>query len=118
MRFVTLFPTVTPAVPANDEVALRPFQVTLPQRLEALPFGSEKADSRPAFAIRGVKGWAWSPEQYLAEIPILARYRLNFLINCYSSLWELGSHGSIAGDSNINFSSGPSLRRNELGSRR
>lgn len=95
-------PTMTPGLPNNEDV-LRPFQVMLPQRLEALPFGCEIVGSRPAFAIRGVKGWAWSPEQYLAEIPILGKYRLNFLINCYTSLWELGPHGSIAGEQNINF---------------
>jgi hypothetical protein len=100
-----ILPGLTPEIPGNSDNAgtLRPFHVTLPQRIEVLPFGSDRPDSRPAFAIRGLKGWAWSPKQYLAEIPVLAKYRLNFLINCYSSLWELGPHGSIAGDRNINF---------------
>jgi hypothetical protein len=91
-------------MPGNNDRGntLRPFRVTLPARIETLPFGSEHSDSGPAFAIRGLKGWAWSPEQYLAEIPVLAKYRLNFLINCYTSLWELGPHGAL-GDKNINF---------------
>jgi beta-N-acetylglucosaminidase len=81
---------------------LRPFHVTLPQEVEALPYGSDRPDSRPAFQIRGVKGWAWSPEQYLEEIPVLARYKLNFLINCYTSLWDLPPDGAL-GKKNINF---------------
>jgi hypothetical protein len=80
-------------VPINNYV-LRPFHVTLPRHIEALPYGSDRLGSQPAFSIRGIKGWAWSPEQYLAEIPIMAKYRLNFLMNCYSSLWELGPHGA------------------------
>jgi hyaluronoglucosaminidase len=100
---LTVMPGVTPDIATGDQPALRPFHVTLPQHIEPLPYGSERPDSHPAFAIRGVKGWAWSPEQYLAEIPFLAKYRLNFLINCYSSLWELGPHGYIGGESAINF---------------
>jgi len=102
--FSHIRPPVAPDVNAtHEEAPLRLFHVTLPRRIEALPFGSDEPGSHPAFAIRGVKGWAWSPEQYLAEIAILARYRVNFLINCYTSLWELGAHGSIAGSRNINF---------------
>lgn len=82
---------------------LRPFHVTLPQHIEALPFASDRLGSHPAFSIRGIKGWAWSPEQYLAEIPVMARYRLNFLMNDYGSLWELGPHGTWATDRNMNF---------------
>lgn len=76
----------------TDEL-LRPFHVDLPAHTEVLPFGSDRPGSKPAFELRGIKGWAWSTEQYLAEIPILARYRMNFLMNDYSSLWELGPHG-------------------------
>ena len=86
-----------------DKDALRPFQVTLPQRIEALPYGSDRSGSRPAFSIRGIKGWAWSPEQYLAEIPTMAKYRLNFLMNDYGSLWDLGPHGTWQTDKSMNF---------------
>ena len=48
-------------------------------------------DPKPAaetsrFAIRGVKGWAWSAEQYLDIIPWLPTVRFNFLMNCYASM--------------------------------
>ncbi len=99
----SILPGVALDAATGTEAPLRPFHVTLPQKIEPLPFGSERPDSHPAFPIRGVKGWAWSPAQYLAEIPFLAKYRLNFLINCYSSLWELGPHGAIGGEKNINF---------------
>lgn len=76
-----------------------PLHVTLPSEPRAFPEGS----GRSAFALRGMKGWAWSPEQYLAEIPVMARYRMNFLMNCYSSLWELGERGRWVTDRKMNF---------------
>ncbi len=63
------------------------FVVQLPDELrpypEPLPEGVE-----PGFSIRGTKGWNWTPEQYLAEIPILAEYNMNFLMNCYLSMFS------------------------------
>ncbi len=49
---------------------------------EPLPEGR-----KPGFAIRGTKGWGWTPEQYLAEIPTIAKYKMNFLMNCYLSMF-------------------------------
>ena len=93
---------IGPNVPVNKDM-LRPFHVTLPRHLEVLPYGSDRPGSHPAFPIRGIKGWAWSPEQYLAEIPVMAKYRLNFLMNCYSSLWDLGPHNTWVNDRSMNF---------------
>ena len=42
----------------------------------------------PGFKIRGTKGWSWTPEQYLEEIPVLAAYKMNFMMNCYLSLFS------------------------------
>lgn len=62
------------------------FVVELPDEIrpfpEPLPTGAQ-----PGFKIRGTKGWNWTPEQYLAEIPVLARYKMNFLMNCYLSMF-------------------------------
>jgi hyaluronoglucosaminidase len=41
----------------------------------------------PGFVLRGTKGWAWTWEQYLAEVPIIARYKMNFLMSCYTSVF-------------------------------
>jgi hypothetical protein len=41
---------------------LRPFHVEVPAHAEALPFGSDRSGSKPAFELRGIKGWAWSTE--------------------------------------------------------
>jgi hypothetical protein len=64
------------------------FQITLPtaQREfpEPLPPGAQ-----PGFKIRGTKGWAWTPTQYLEEIPFLAKYKMNFLMNCYISMFDI-----------------------------
>ncbi len=93
------------ALPAADAAnpQLRPYHVDLPGHMEALPFGSDRRGSKAAFELRGIKGWAWSTEQYLAEIPILARYRMNFLMNDYSSLWDLGPHGLWDYNRSMNF---------------
>ncbi len=49
---------------------------------EPLPPGSQ-----PGFKFRGTKGYAWTPEQYLEEIPWLAKFKMNFLMNCYVSMF-------------------------------
>jgi hypothetical protein len=43
--------------------------------------------------MRGIKGWDWTPRQYLEEIPWLARFRMNFLMNCYLSLFTEDAGG-------------------------
>jgi hyaluronoglucosaminidase len=45
------------------------------------------AGEQPGFKYRGTKGWAWTPKQYLDEIPWLAKFKMNFLMNCYTSLF-------------------------------
>jgi hypothetical protein len=67
------------------------FYVSLP--VTRRPFPEPLAPGQqPGFKVRGIKGWAWTPEQYLAEIPYLVRFKMNFLMNCYSSLFDLEHH--------------------------
>jgi len=91
--------------PETSEIGskLQPFKVVLPSHERPLPYRSNLASTKPGFSLRGIKGWAWSPEQYLDEIPIMAKYRLNFLMNDYGSLWELGPHGLEARGKDLNF---------------
>ena len=63
------------------------FEVELPAKLEPYPVPLAEPDNEPLFKIRGTKGWAWTPEQYLAEVPYLAKAKMNFLMNCYTSLF-------------------------------
>lgn len=67
------------------------FHITLPTEKrefpEPLPVGAQ-----PGFKIRGTKGWAWTPKQYLAEIPFIAEYKMNFLMNCYVSMFDIEHH--------------------------
>lgn len=62
------------------------YTVTLPETMrdypEPLPAGKESP-----FKIRGTKGWCWTPEQYLSEIPVLEKYKMNFMMNCYLSMF-------------------------------
>ncbi len=71
--------------------ATMPLSVRLPKKLR--PFPEPLAEgSEPGFKLRGTKGWMWTPEQYLAEIPVLAEYQMNFLMNCYGSLFDFRPH--------------------------
>lgn len=64
------------------------FHVVLPPERKPFPEPLPPA-AQPGFKFRGTKGWAWTPEQYLAEIPHLARFKLTFLMNCYISMYDL-----------------------------
>ena len=79
-----------PAAPRQGGRALPPpaFHVALPDR--ALPFPAPRPGGRaePGFKLIGTKGWAWTPEQFLAEIPVLARYKMNFLMSCYTCVFS------------------------------
>jgi AraC-like DNA-binding protein len=61
-------------------------RVRLPAIASALPEPSRASPQAPGFKFRGIKGWSWTVEQYLEEIPILASLRMNFLMNCYRSM--------------------------------
>ncbi len=61
--------------------------VTLPASLAELPIPLPAGQTEPGFSLRGTKGWAWTWDQYLAEVPVLARYKMNFLMSCYTSVF-------------------------------
>jgi len=65
------------------------FVVKLPEKLRALPEPLPHGQKEPGFTLRGIKGWMWKPEQYLAEIPVLAEYKMNFMMNCYASMCDI-----------------------------
>ncbi len=76
------------------------FHVTLPTGKREFP-EPLPASAQPGFKIRGAKGWAWTPEQYLAEIPFLAKIKMNFLMNCYISMFDIEHHEKwFDGDAN------------------
>ena len=81
------------AVPAVGQepgrAAYPPLVVRLPGIARALPEPLAAEQKEPGFRLRGIKGWMWRPEQYMAEIPVLAQYRMNFLMNCYSSMCDI-----------------------------
>ena len=63
------------------------FSLKLPDFQRPLPFFSQGIKVGRGFELRGTKGWAWTPEQYLAEIPFLVQFKMNFLMNCYLSMF-------------------------------
>ena len=62
------------------------FRVELPAKPRPFP-EPLAAGEQPGFKFRGAKGWAWTPQQYLEEIPWLVKFKMNFLMNCYLSLF-------------------------------
>lgn len=77
--------------PENFDLSSRgmsDFKISLPAEKREHP-EPLSAGAKPGFAWRGTKGWLWKPEQYLSEIPYLAKYRMNFLMNCYGSMCDI-----------------------------
>ncbi len=72
---------------SSPEDRFQLYRVNLPAEMRPLPEPLGQDRSQPGFKIRGIKGWAWKPEQYLAEIPYLVKGRMNFLMNCYLSMF-------------------------------
>lgn len=72
---------------APDLADTQSLHIELPRELAPLPTPLRPGDS-PGFPLRGTKGWRWTTEQYLAEIPILAAYGGNYLMNCYTSVFS------------------------------
>lgn len=67
-------------------VATSSLKIQLPSA--PMPFPEPLSSGRqPGFKFRGTKGWSWTPEQYLQEIPWLAKFKMNFLMDCYLSLF-------------------------------
>jgi hypothetical protein len=82
-------------VAINSALGDAALEVKLPRAPRPLPEPLSPGKSEPGFKFRGTKGWAWTPEQYLEEIPVLARYKMNFLMNCYLSLFTDTQRGSF-----------------------
>jgi len=65
------------------------YLVHLPDRPRPFPEPLTEKRHEPGFAIRGIKGWMWNPRQYLSEVPVLALCKMNFLMNCYLSMFDI-----------------------------
>jgi len=69
-------------------------KIEVASRTRPFPEPLSREHPQPGFKIRGSKGWDWTPEQYMEEIPTLARLKMNFLMNCYTSLFSSSKFGS------------------------
>lgn len=67
-------------------------QIQLPKEVRPFPQPLPADHPQPGFKFRGTKGWAWTEKQYLEEIPFLVRYKMNFLMNCYISMFTSPSN--------------------------
>ncbi|TYR32632.1 hypothetical protein FXV77_18670 [Sphingobacterium phlebotomi] len=59
--------------------------INLPETKEAM---KSPDSANKGFTLRGTKGWAWTPEQTITEIPYLKQYNMNFFMNCYLSMFD------------------------------
>lgn len=75
------------------------YAVRLPRKARPIPEPLARGEE-PGFKFRGTKGWAWTPEQYLAEIPYLAKFKMNFFMNCYISMFDTENHVWTNGEAN------------------
>lgn len=73
--------------PGRPDPLAPAFRVTVPAERSPFPTPLPSGQEEPGFVLRGTKGWAWTWDQYLAEIPYLARYKMNFLMSCYTSVF-------------------------------
>ncbi len=69
------------------DTAVSGLKIVLPAAERTFPEPLSAGKKSPGFKLRGTKGWGWTPEQYLAEIPFLAKFKMNFLMNCYLSMF-------------------------------
>jgi len=74
--------------------------VRLPEEKRETPEPARDGQRVPGFRIRGIKGWVWRPEQYLAGIPFLAQHKMNFLMNCYGSMFDIEHYLWNSGEAN------------------
>jgi len=89
LGLLAMIPLVAGPVSAADVQDLtKDFYVTLPDQVLPYPQPLPAGQKEPGFKIRGTKGWNWTPEQYLEELPVLAAYKMNFMMNCYLSLFS------------------------------
>lgn len=74
--------------PADSLPSISAIPAKLPQTKYSFVEKANMSTDPVGFTIRGTKGWSWTPEQYLEEIPILADYKMNFMMNCYISMFS------------------------------
>jgi len=73
--------------------------VTLPDEVAPFPTPLQEG-KQPGFKWRGIKSWMWKPEQCMAEIPVLAKYKMNFFMNCYGAMCDIENYSW--GDPRVN----------------
>ena len=86
--FIGLSSLALADIAGRSQDPLKPaYIVNLPDIKLALPTPLAAGQNVPAFKLIGTKGWAWTWNQFLAEIPILAQYKMNFLMSCYTCVF-------------------------------
>ena len=71
-------------------------QVRIPEEKNGREASRNGVAIPTGFRFRGTKGWYWSTEQYLEEIPKLAELKMNFLMDCDGALTMKKSGTSLS----------------------
>lgn len=72
----------TPLPTPND------IRLAMPTEKDSFIEKAAAGEPMTGFEFRGTKGYNWSPEQYMEQIPVLAQYKMNFLMIGYESLFS------------------------------
>lgn len=83
--------------PKSADAAPSDKSIVVPQKADSFVERANAGEQASGFKIRGTKGWGWTPAQYLEEIPYLAQYHMNFLMNCYSSMFSTPPAAGVPG---------------------
>lgn len=79
----TIAPDSYVALPTPDKIRLE-----LPTAKDSFIEKAAAGEPMTGFEFRGIKGYNWTPDQYLEQIPILAQYKMNFLMIGYESMFS------------------------------
>ncbi|QRX62684.1 beta-N-acetylglucosaminidase domain-containing protein [Dysgonomonadaceae bacterium zrk40] len=87
MKKIIFIFTILLSLPIFSQKPIHGYTIDLSKNKQNNYF-SRKKDQGNEFTIRGTKGFFWSPEQYISEIPTLKSYGMNFLATCYGSFFR------------------------------
>lgn len=75
------------AIPVLSQKPTYGFDVDLSVKKDKDLFPKRQVEGK-SFNIRGTKGYFWTPEQYISEIPTLKTFGMNFIATCYGTFYR------------------------------
>lgn len=86
-NYIPLIISIIFSIPLLSQEKMVQFSVDLSTEYDHSTFSADRKGEQ-SLQINGTKGFFWTPAQYLAEIPVLSSYGMNFLATCYGSFYK------------------------------